>query len=332
MRSSPDLSRILARSFAVAACGLIAACGSSGPSTGTPPDDHDDGPTDVPVEIPAQGEAATFDVATWNVEWFGDAGNGPADEEVQLRRIRDVVNGAELELWAVQEVVDADRFADLVDATPGFAGLLANAPEVTNGPAFYNDFGGNEQKVGIIYRSDAVEVLGARIILTELDFEFAGRPPLEVRVRVGAGDTTVEGVVVVLHAKASTDLESYRRRADAAAGLQAYLDATWADAPVWVLGDFNDDVDRSIREGQPSPYADLVAAPDWTFTTGVLSTLGARSTVNFGDMIDHHLVSDEVRDGYVEGSARVLRLDQYIDRYGTTVSDHFPVLARYTLN
>jgi endonuclease/exonuclease/phosphatase family metal-dependent hydrolase len=295
-------------------------------------DDDDDGGGDVPVSVPSRGAAATFDAATWNIEWFGDEGNGPVDEETQLRRVRDVVNGAELELWAVQEIVDPAAFSALVAATPGYAGLLANQPSVADGPSYYNDFGGNEQKVGLIYRTDAVEILSARIILAELDFAFAGRPPMEARVRVSAGGTTVEGVVIVLHAKASRDLESYRRRRNAAEGLQAYLDATWPDAPVWVLGDFNDDVDTSIRTGQPSPYAGLVAAPEWTFTTGVLSAAGESSTVGFDDVIDHHLVSDEVAAGYVDGSAEVFDLDAYIQGYGTTTSDHYPILARYRLD
>jgi endonuclease/exonuclease/phosphatase family metal-dependent hydrolase len=318
----------------VTAALAIAGCGSSGTSTVTPPENGNGGGggDDDPIAIPAQGEAATFDAATWNVEWFGDPGNGPADDEAQLRRVRDVINGSEIDLWAVQEIVDPADFASLLVRIPGYAGLLANSPQVGDGPAYYNDFGGNEQKVGLIYRIDAVEVISARIILPELDFAFAGRPPMEVRVRINTGGTPVEGVVIVLHAKASRDLESYERRRDAAQGLQAYLDAIWPDARVWVLGDFNDDVDTSIRSGQPSPYADLVAAPEWTFSTGVLSADGASSTVGFDDVIDHHLVSDEVMAGFVEGSATVFRLDQYIDAYGTTTSDHYPIVARYRID
>lgn len=310
----------------------LAACGGGGPGNVTPPDDDDDDPDERPVTIPALGSAATFDAATWNIEWFGDPGNGPIDEDFQLWRVRDVINGAELDLWAVQEIVDEDHFDDLVDAAPGYRGLLANDPGVTGGPAFYNDFGGNEQKVGVIYRSEAVEVLSARVILTELDYEFAGRPPLEVRVRVSAGGGTVEGVVVVLHAKASDDRESWERRGRAAAGLETYLDATWPDARVWVLGDFNDDVDVSIHAGEVSPYAELVVSPEWTFVSGVLSAAGASSTVNFDDMIDHHMVSDEAMAGYVDGSVGVVGLGAYIDNYGTRVSDHYPIVARYGLD
>ena len=63
-------------------------------------------------------------------------------------------------------------------------------------------------------------------------------------------------VVVLLHAKASTDEASWARRQTGARALRRHLDAAWPTVPVWVLGDFNDDVDRSIADGRPSPTND----------------------------------------------------------------------------
>ncbi|HSG49401.1 MAG TPA: hypothetical protein VLA43_16395, partial [Longimicrobiales bacterium] len=72
----------------------LAACGGSNGSPSSPPDPQGEA---TPVEVPARGSAATFDVATWNVEWFGDPGNGPDDEGLQLQRVREVVSGADLD-------------------------------------------------------------------------------------------------------------------------------------------------------------------------------------------------------------------------------------------
>ena len=41
--------------------------------------------------IPSRGAALDLDVATWNVEWFGDANNGPADDVLQRSNVRDVI-------------------------------------------------------------------------------------------------------------------------------------------------------------------------------------------------------------------------------------------------
>lgn len=302
----------------------LAACGGS---SGTTPDPGGD---DVPVSIPSRGTAGTFDVGTWNLSWFGDDGNGPEDEALQLKRVRDVLKGADLDLWALEEVVGQGHFASLLSQLPGYAGILANDASVAGGPGAYSDFGNQEQKVALVYRTSVVEVLGAKVILTEKDHEFAGRPPLEVRVRVRLGGSTQDGVVVVLHAKADAAEASWVRRRDASAALKAYLDAAWPTTRVWVLGDFNDDVDTSISAGRASPYADFVAdAGRWSFPTAALSASGTGTMVGRTDAIDHVLVSDEARATYVGGSAEAFRVDAWIPSYATSTSDHYPVLARF---
>lgn len=319
-RSAPVLRLC---SLAICAGAVVGGCGGGGSPADPRPD--------RPAEVPARGDAATFDVATWNVEWFGDPGNGPSDEARQQRNVRDVVAGAALDLWALQEVVDEAAFDALVAAIPGYGGLLADDPSVEGGPEWYRDFGDREQKVALLYRTSVVSVLGARVILASEDFSFAGRPPLEVRVRITVDGVSMDGVVVVVHAKASDDEASWGRRAAASLALEAYLDATWPTAPVWVLGDFNDDVDTSITAGRPSPYDNFMGSPGWGFVTAALSQQGVSSTVGFPDVVDHHLVSDEVAGTYVTGSVEAFRVDRHIDDYATTTTDHYPVLARYAL-
>lgn len=313
---------LLALALSLASCGGEPAS-PSGPGGPTGP---------VAVNVPAKGTGATFDAATWNLEWLGDTGNGPADESLQLQRVGEVIRGARLDLWGLQEVVDEGSFTQLLAALPGYGGLLANASSVESGPAHYSDFGNREQKVALVFDTAAVQVLGARVILTDKNNAFAGRPPLEVRVRIKGGTAPLEAVVLVLHAKAGADEESWARREEAARALQAYLDATWPAALVWVLGDFNDDVDTSITTGRATPYAGFLSAGSgWFFPSAALSAAGSSSTVGYLDTIDHHLVSDEVAATYQVGSAEAWRLDQVVPDYGRTTSDHFPVLARYTL-
>ncbi len=308
------------------------------PSSGTGPptcEETDSCPPPPPppaacATIVEQGTDDTFDVATWNVEWFGSEDQGPTNELRQRLCVQDVIAGAAIDLWAVQEIVSPLAFGLLLDSLPDYEGLLANHPSVTNGPQYYNNFNGTEQKVGLIWNAQAVTVNAARVVLVDSDFDFAGRPPLEVEATVRVGPAPREVVVLVLHAKAGSDQDDYDRRRRAAEALQAYLDATWLDRDVWVLGDFNDDVDASIRVGLPSPYEGFVmAAESWRFVSDELSLSGASSTVGFTSVIDHLLVSNEVEALYEEGSADVLRLDTVIPAYGTTTSDHFPVFARF---
>ncbi len=55
------------------------------------------------------------------------------------------------------------------------------------------------------------------------------------------------------------------------------------------------------------------------------------TTTNFASTIDHHLITDDLAERFVEGSARVLRIDEQVEDYAETTSDHYPVLTRYDL-
>ena len=85
--------------------------------------------------IPARGAAETLDVGEWNLEWFGSPGLGPSDEALQLENVRAVVSSANLDIWALEEIVSASQFDDLVAELPGYAGFVANDPFVADGAA-----------------------------------------------------------------------------------------------------------------------------------------------------------------------------------------------------
>jgi endonuclease/exonuclease/phosphatase family metal-dependent hydrolase len=324
---------MLRRTLLLPLLALAAACSSNaGPVT--PPGGGNES-VNVSVSLPAAGTASTFDVGTWNVEWFGSTANGPANEALQLVAAAEIISDLDLDLWSVQEIVSADAFGALVDSLPGYEGLLANDPGVVDGPAFYSDFDDTEQKIGFIWKSSLLSVDSARVILTENDFEFAGRPPLELQATLDLGGAETPVVLIALHAKAGADREDWVRRTDAAAALKSYLDTRWPDANVFVLGDFNDDVDVSIHNSETTPYSGFLNdGARWSFATEALTAAGETSTVNFGDVIDHILVSDEAWAGYVDASADVLSdIASSVSgpTYGDDVSDHYPVLARFTV-
>jgi endonuclease/exonuclease/phosphatase family metal-dependent hydrolase len=302
----------------------LSACGGNGSVSEPGPEAAGTG-----EGIEAVGTPTTLDLGTWNLEWFGDVERGPTDEALQLSNAELVLEGLDVDLWSVQEMTDGGQFDDLVSRIDGFEGFLADDPIVDRGAEFYRDFEDQEQKVGLLYRSSAVTVTDARVILTERDWEFAGRPPVEVELLVNVAGTTRSLVVIVLHAKAGDGVEDWERRSAASEALEAYLETTWPTTEVAVLGDFNDDVDVSISGGRPSSYDNLVADPDWTFLTAALSTSGRASTVFYPDVIDHILVSDELLPRYVDGSVEAVRVDAWLSDYGETTSDHYPVVSRF---
>ncbi len=306
---------------------LAASCGRTPEEPAGPEPEPGPVPPAEPIVIPPRGMDATLDLGTWNLQWFGSSSNGPSNESLQLSNVRDVIAGSDLDIWGLVEVVGSSRFQTLVSELPGYAGLLANDPSVKDGAFYYSI---NEQKVGLLYKTSLASVVSARLILTSHDSDFAGRPPLEVLMRVSLNDHTEDLVVIALHAKAFNDEAAWLRRSNASQALHAYLDSTWPSTKVMVLGDWNDDVDTSITPGMASPYQNFVDdSLDYSFPTRSLSDSLISTTLSYPDAIDHQLVSNELQVDYVSGSVEAYRVDSYIPNYRNTTSDHLPVLSRY---
>ena len=281
-----------------------------------------------PRVVPREGTATSLDVANWNVEWFGDTSFGPTNETLQQSNVRDVIAGTDVDIWGLEEVVSATAWAGLKAGLPGYAGVLSNEANVENGAAYYTS---TEQKVALLYKTSIATLQSAKIILTANDYDFAGRPPMEVKLTVKLNGITEDLVVIVLHMKAFNDDVSWQRRQNAAAALKSYLDTTYPTQKVMVIGDWNDDVDASITPGRPTPYANFLSdTARYRFPTKALTDARISSSVSYPDMIDHQLETSRQLGDYIAGSVKVIRADLSIPSYGTTTSDHYPVLSRYT--
>ncbi|WP_224247044.1 putative Ig domain-containing protein [Hyalangium gracile] len=280
--------------------------------------------------VPDAGTPFPLEVANWNIEWFGSITNGPTNEQLQLTNVRTVINDIGADIWGVAEIVDTNHFNALKAELSGFGGFLANDPTVLNGSANYST---GEQKVGVLFKSSLVSVQKAEVILSGNSGDFAGRPPLRVDLRVTRDERSLDLVVIVLHMKADTNQSDYNQRMAAGAALKQYLDTQLPSSRVIVLGDWNDDVDVSIARGPdqnylPSPYQNYVDAPvEYTFITRPLSLAGMGSSVGFDNVIDHQLVTNELAVNYVTNSATIVRPN--IPSYGTTTSDHYPVVSNF---
>ncbi|MEV8588861.1 lamin tail domain-containing protein [Streptomyces sp. NPDC051180] len=282
------------------------------------------------ASVPSQGSPTQLDVGNWNVEWFGAPDFGPTDEALQQQNVRDVMAGADMDVWGLSEVVSTSAFDTLVAGMPGYTGVVANDPIVTNGAQYYSDFGDTEQKVALVWRADMATLVSAKVILTGQNSNFAGRPPVEFTLRGTFDGVTRDLVFIVLHAKAGSTQEAWNLRNPASQALKSYLDTTYPTQNVFVVGDWNDDVDTSITSQKASPYANFVNdAARYTFPTRALSLAGVASTTSYPDFIDHQLTTDEVQAKYVAGSATAFQPQPYVPNYATTTSDHYPVLARY---
>ena len=314
---------LLALSAAPLSCGGLPEGGEDGA------EESIDSDSSAVVSVPPRGTLTTLDVAEWNVEWFGSTGFGPTNEALQLENVRDVIKGTDFDIWALEEVVSASQWNSLKAQLQGYAGVLSNDSIVAQGSSYYSS---GEQKVGILYKTGVASVQSAKVILTNQDFNFGGRPPLEVKLTVSVNGSTVSLVLIVFHAKATSDAASYTKRKLSAEALKAYLDSTYPTERVIVAGDYNDDLDVSIAGGQASPYKSLVDdTADYMFPTKAFTDAGLGTTTSSSTAIDHQMITSELVPLYVPGSAQVYKVNAYVPQYSSTTSDHYPTLTRYAL-
>ena len=271
-------------------------------------------------------------VGNWNIEWFGDTTYGPADDPQQLANAQTVLANASVDVWGLGEIVSTAQFNELKARLPGYDGFLADdSTRVSAGSGYYTP---SEQKLGVLYKTDAVQVLRAEVVLGDKDFDFAGRPPLRVDLRVTRGGASVDVTVLVVHLKALAGTEEYERRRASAGWLKGYLDTQLPTQRAMVVGDWNDDVDVSTttdpvtKQKYDTPFRDFVNDTQrYTYVTQALSLANVGSTVGRSTFIDHQLATNEMAASYVANTAQVLR--PAISSYGTSTSDHYPVISRY---
>jgi endonuclease/exonuclease/phosphatase family metal-dependent hydrolase len=266
-------------------------------------------------------------IGTWNLEWFADPDGGtlgPTNNALQQMNVQTVLQQrTDVDLWGIQEVVGTSEFSMVAANLPGFQLVLAT--DLQAGTFYY---GFAEQKVALLWRTSKFTLVSARLILTQDSFSFGGRPPIEALLRLSANGVTKDLYVIVLHMKAYADQASYDRRVAASAALKAYLETTRPADNVLVIGDWNDDLDRSTYMNSASPYANFVADPTrYRFPTKELTDANRRTTASSSQPIDHQLLTAPLFPHYLAGSTTATV--PMIPGYTTTTSDHYPVTTRH---
>jgi hypothetical protein len=289
--------------------------------------------------------ANTLEVVNWNMEWFGSpaAGFGPDDKTLQFNNAKSVLSQLNADVYALLEVVDTVRLNNLVAAMPGYAYRVSYFGSAADDSvdADYR----LTQKLAFVYRTSVIKnpkftaFFRSRQAQNLPDYSYwsSGRFPFVMQADVVLNGATRPTTFVAIHAKANTDpvLTSYNRRKLAADELKTKLDADYAGKNVIVLGDFNDDLDQTITAGISPPITsysaftnDAVNYPSPTLQE--LSLTGQKSTVDYNDVIDHVVTSKSLYASYIKGTTEVQTgVASTIANYGSTTSDHYPVLTRY---
>jgi endonuclease/exonuclease/phosphatase family metal-dependent hydrolase len=285
----------------------------------------------------------TFDLATWNVEWLGNTGFGPSNEQLQQDNVKCVVEKLKSDVIVLVEVCDTSKMKNIVPAgydyrcSAQYYSHFYDTPETAADPA---------QKVCVAFNRATVTPIEAecKAILTtnatftaaspDNNFWASGRLPYMFTANVTLDGITRKVRIVGIHAKAGAAIADYNRRLTDVQALKKELDDKYPKEIVIVAGDFNDDLDSSITAGQASSYANFMRdSLNYKGITKVLSDAKKRSTVSNADIVDHIVISNELFGAYLNNTADVATASSigFINAYGSSTTDHFPVWARFDL-
>ena len=308
-------------------------------------------PPTLPISVPSD---KTFDVVTWNIEWFGDESNSPPagdpnSDAIQKDAAKAVIADLDADIYAVQEISDDVLFAQMVSELPGYDFVLSTAVSRPNDP-------GVKQKVGFIYKTATVNMLSTKVLLESIHplynggddsalvgypsttdrFYATGRLPFLMTADVTVDGETEQYNMVALHARANSSNDPQNRydmRKYDVEVLKDSLDVYYPNENLILMGDYNDDVDETVADipSTITSYEDYSAdVINYSIVTRALSDAGFRSFVFRENMIDHIAITDELDDNYIDESVRV-HYEFYDNTYTETASDHFPVSARFQL-
>lgn len=285
-------------------------------------------------------------VVNWNIEWFGSPVQGPTNDSLQQANVTRILQYLDADIYALAEVVDTARFRAVVGQMPGYAYTLSDFGSYADsvGDVDY----ASAQKLAFVYKTSVVRKVRTYGILRQGGSSTAyynwssGRFPYLMEATARLDNDSARIQFILLHAKANTGtkaekLVSWDRRRNGLKELKDTLDQYYPYHNLILLGDFNDDLARTITiERAPdttTSYIDLISDTlHYKPFTLPLSLAGGRSTVSFSSVIDNVIGADEAGVAYLPASARVMQqVQQLVSGYGTTTTDHYPVMSRYDL-
>ena len=262
--------------------------------------------------VPPFGDESTFDVMTWNLQWFPQSGM------TTVNMVADIIEDLDLDLIALQEIESEFHFDALVDALDGWDGIRV-------GSAAYN------VNLAYLYNTETVTVDRVYEVYTGDSYAFP-RPPFIMELTWGG----VRFTTVNLHLKCCDD--GVDRRRDASQKLEDMLHS-WVDQPgvqnIIVLGDLNDEIDDPPGS---NVFQNLLNEADkFRFVTEeIVDVSGQESWPHppHYSFLDHILITNDLFDEAELDTSRVetQRIDDYYSSYFDLISDHRPVAFALDIN
>ncbi|MCP4290487.1 MAG: T9SS type A sorting domain-containing protein [bacterium] len=264
------------------------------------------------------GTDTTFEVATWNIEWF------PKNGQTTVGYVTEIIEALDVDLIAMQELDDTDMFDQMMDSLEDYVGYYESGW-----------FAG----LAYIYKPDVIEINNIyEIYTTEEYWNAFPRSPMVMDLNYNG-----ENIFVINnHYKCCGDGildygnnsdEEYRRYL-ANELLKQYVDINLPQSMVVVLGDLNDILTDAVNNN----VFQMILNDTENYLFADLE-IGQGSSANWSypswpSHIDHILITNELFEVLENENSAIstIKVDEYFPGgwwgYDSAVSDHRPVAMR----
>ncbi len=266
----------------------------------------DETPTSFSLDISScikEVSPQTLDVVTWNVKNF------PLTDSLTIDAAMNIINDLDADIIALQEIDDEASFEKLKNKLSGWSGTFFNQTSID---------------LGFLFKSSEITPVGGISPLYTDDSYAFPRAPIMMTFR---HQNSIEFKLINIHLKCCNN--GQERRREASSLLKSYIDENLAEENVIVLGDFNDEiVEINPEDNVFKNFIDDSA--NYRFATLPIAQ-GASSGWSYPSYpshIDQILITNELF-GRLQ-STSTLTFDVCDDLYTDLVSDHRPVMARFS--
>ena len=259
------------------------------------------------------GTDSTFEVVSWNIEWF------PKNGQVTADSVKTILQSLAADVYALQEIDDTTLLKQVVSTIPGYACHFKSSY-----------YGG----LAYVYNTNTVQVNAKYEIYTSQPYWNAfPRSPQVLELTFN----NEEYVIIDNHLKCCGDgvldlndtSDEENRRLRAINLLKTYIDSVFSNDKVIVVGDWND----ILTDPTPNNvFNSFLNDSDYLFVDFPIA-LGSSANFSFPTWpshLDHILISDELFADFSKPNSELscIRIDDYMsswNAYDYNISDHRPV-------
>jgi endonuclease/exonuclease/phosphatase family metal-dependent hydrolase len=270
------------------------------------------------IEDLSFGTDTTFEVMTWNIEWF------PKNGQITIDYVIDIVEALEIDLLAIQEVDDISAFEQMLENLEFYEGYLESVW-----------FAG----LAYIYNTDVLQVNDIYEIYTTSPY-WSPFPRSPMVMDLNYENDRI--IVINNHFKCCGDGilditnpdDEETRRYYASNLLKEYIDEHFPNDNVIVLGDLND----ALSDDNLNNVFQLILydVEDYLFTDFeiAMGDISEWSYPTWPSHLDHILITNELFDDFGNGSSFIstIKIDEYLTggwwEYEENISDHRPVALK----